>query len=170
MPTFSAIDSGGFSHTCFDRTYKLRHQEDSVATLSFRSAFGTLATATSADGVWTFKRVGSGRPGRRSGPRGSRRIRSFEHDTWAGGGTLTLADGRAISVTSNFWQSKMEFRWSDDEVLFRYLTEGFLRQESELEVMPSLERMPEAPWLLLFGWYLVVMLHQDAAASAAIVS
>jgi len=55
-------------------------------------------------------------------------------------------------------------------VVFRYLTEGFLRQESQLEVMPPLLRMPEMPWLILFGWYLVVMMHQDSAATAAIVS
>jgi YihY family inner membrane protein len=55
-------------------------------------------------------------------------------------------------------------------LLFRYLTEGFLRQESQLEVTPSLERIPEMPWLILFGWYLVVMMHEDSAATAAVVS
>jgi uncharacterized membrane protein YccF (DUF307 family) len=29
--------------------------------------------------------------------------------------------------------------------------------------------MPEMPWLVLFGWYLVVMMHQDSAATAAVV-
>jgi uncharacterized membrane protein YccF (DUF307 family) len=35
--------------------------------------------------------------------------------------------------------------------------------------MPPLERMPEMAWLLLFGWYLVVMMHEDSAAAAVIV-
>jgi hypothetical protein len=77
---------------------------------------------------------------------------------------------RSIRVTTNFWQSKIEFLTDDDAVLFRYLTEGFVRQESQLEVMPPLLRMPELPWLILFGWYLVVMMHDDSAATAAIVS
>ena len=55
-------------------------------------------------------------------------------------------------------------------MLFRYLTEGFLRQEAELEVMPPLERMPEMSWLLAFGWYLVVMMHHDGASAVVIMS
>ena len=55
-------------------------------------------------------------------------------------------------------------------MLFRYLTEGFLRQESTLEVLPSLESLPEMPWLLLFGWHLVVMMHQDSTTHVAIVA
>ena len=155
----------------FDRAYELRHGDELIATLAFRSAFGSFAAAASADGSWTFKRVGFWQA--RATVRvegGTDNLAVFEHDTWSGGGTLTLAGGRPIRVTTNFWQSKIEFLTDDDAVLFRYLTEGFLRQESQLEVMPPLLRMPEMPWLILFGWYLVVMMHQDSAATAAIVS
>ena len=154
----------------FDRAFELRHLDEIVATLSFRSAFGSFATAASAGGSWTFKRVGFWQPRatvRAEG--GTDDLAVFEHNTWSGGGTLALADGRPIRVTTNFWQSKIEFLSADDDVLFRYLTEGFLRQESQLEILPSLERMPEMPWLLLFGWYLVVMMHQDSAATAVII-
>jgi hypothetical protein len=153
------------------RDWELRCGGDVVATLAFRSAFGSFAAAASADGSWTFKRVGFWQT--RATVRvegGTDDLAVFEHDTWSGGGTLTLAGGRPIRVTTNFWQSKIEFLTDDDAVLFRYLTEGFLRQESQLEVMPPLLRMPEMPWLILFGWYLVVMMHQDSAATAAIVS
>jgi hypothetical protein len=155
----------------FDRGYELRHGDELVATLAFRSAFGSFATAASADGSWTFKRVGFWQT--RATVRvegGTEDLAVFEHNTWSGGGTLTLAGGRPIRVTTNFWQSKIEFLADDDAVLFRYLTEGFLRRESQLEVMPPLLRMPEMPWLILFGWYLVVMMHEDSATTAAIVS
>jgi len=156
-----------------DQRYELRRGDgdEVVATLAFRSAFGSFATATSGDGAWTFKRVGFWRTRatvRAAG--GAEDLAVFEHNTWSGGGTLTLAGGREIRVTTNVWQSRIEFLAGDDEVLFRYLTEGFVRQESTLEVGPPLARMPEMPWLLLFGWYLVVMMHQDSAATAAIVS
>lgn len=36
----------------------LRSDRTLVATLEFRTLFGTFATATAADGCWTFKRVG----------------------------------------------------------------------------------------------------------------
>lgn len=39
--------------------YELRDGDTVAATLRFRSMWGSLATAESADGCWTFKRVGS---------------------------------------------------------------------------------------------------------------
>ena len=38
--------------------YELRSADALVATLRFRSIWGTFATAQSGDGCWTFKRVG----------------------------------------------------------------------------------------------------------------
>lgn len=38
--------------------YELCAGEALVAVMRLRSAWGTLATASSADGCWTFKRVG----------------------------------------------------------------------------------------------------------------
>jgi len=99
---------------------------------------------------------GAGRP--EEGVRHGSRVRDDE-----------VSGGRPIRVTTSFWKSKIEFLSADDDVLFRYLTEGFLRQEAQLEVMPALERLPELPWLLLFGWYLVVMMHEDSAATAVII-
>jgi hypothetical protein len=153
----------------FERSYELQSGTDVVATLSFGSAFGSLATARSADGAWTFKRVGFWRAMatvRAEGEPGNLAV--FEHNTWQRGGTLRLAGGRSILVTTNLWQSKIEFRMSDDEVLFRYNTEGFLRQEAELDVSPTLEGWAETPWLLPFGWYLVVMMHQDSSSAVIV--
>jgi len=51
---------------CLDRrdrytvrmAYELRSGSEILARLEFRNMFGTFATAESADGCWTFKRVG----------------------------------------------------------------------------------------------------------------
>jgi len=48
-------------------------------------------------------------------------------------------------------------------------TRVFYAQASELEVTDSLARQPESPWLLLFGWYLVVMMHNDSASFVPII-
>ena len=152
------------------RRFELRSGEETVATLSFRSAFGSAATARSANGCWTLKRIGFWRTRatvRAEG--GMADLAVFEPHAWSGGGTVKLADGRSILVTTNIWQTRIEFQLAEDHVLFRYRTEGFLRQESELETMPSLDRMRERPWLLLFGWYLVVMMHQDSTTHVAMV-
>lgn len=149
----------------FDRAYELLSGTDVVATLTLRTAFGTMAEARSADGAWTFKRVGFWQTRATVRWEGeSHDLAVFEHDTWKGGGTLKMAGGSAILVTTNFWQSRIEFQLPEGDVLFRYLTEGFMRQEAGLEVAARAERMADLPWLILFGWYLVVMMHQDAAA------
>ena len=40
------------------REFELRAGEEAVAKLEFRSTFGSLASAQSGEGTWTFKRVG----------------------------------------------------------------------------------------------------------------
>jgi hypothetical protein len=154
-----------------DRHYELRRGDEPVATLSFRSAFGSLAIARADGRSWSFKRVGFWKPRATVRVEGEPTdLATFAHDTWKGGGSLRLADGRVLRVTTNMWQSKIEFLGPDEGALFQYETEGFFRQEAVLTVMPGLAEMPEMPWLLLFGWYLVVMLHEDSAATVAVIA
>ncbi len=150
------------------REYELRAGERLVATLAFRSAWGTLATGESADGCWSFKRVGFWRPRvtvRRCGSPDD--MATFEHDTWTGGGTLARADGRAYRITTNTWQTKLAVLDGQERPLLHYATEGWLRLGAALRVEPRALAQADLPWLALFGWYAVVMLHQDAATTAA---
>ena len=94
----------------------------------------------------------------------------FEHNTWSGGGTLTIAGGPSIRVTTNFWQSRIEFQLEDGTVLFRYRTEGIMRHGAEVDHRAGRRAHEGAPWLLAFGWYLVVMMQHDAAATAVVIS
>ena len=83
-------------------------------------------TRTQRRRSWTFKRVGFWQTRATVREDGAARdVASFEHYTVRGGGTLRLADGRSLLVTTNFWQTHIEFRLSEDRLLFRYRTEGF---------------------------------------------
>lgn len=155
----------------FDSFYELVSGDEQVATLSFRSAFGSFATAQTAEGSWTFKRVGFWQTRATVREEGALNdLAVFEHATWSGGGTLTTAGGQALQVTTNLWQSRIEFQLEDGTILFRYETEGFMRHGAVLAIEPAGARMKELPWLLAFGWYLVVMMHHDAAATACVIS
>jgi hypothetical protein len=46
----------------WQQEYELRVGDDVAATLRFRSGFGSMAAGESADGRWTFKRVGFWHP------------------------------------------------------------------------------------------------------------
>ena len=78
--------------------YELRARDVIAATLSFRSSFGSFATATSADGTWTFKRVGFWQTRATVRADGAEAdLAVFKNNTWSGGGTLELPGGRQIS-------------------------------------------------------------------------
>lgn len=154
-----------------DMAYELLDGDALVATLAFRSSFGSFATFRTSDGAWTFKRVGFWQTSATVRAEGqSADLARFLPNTWSAGGTLTLSDGRALKITTNLWQSKIECLRGDGETLFRYDTEGFIRQEASLTVGHLAGGMPELPWLIGFGWYLAVTLHQDSSAAIVIMS
>jgi len=154
----------------FDSTYDLCEDDEHFARLTFRTTFGSFARLETAAVAWTFKRVGFWRTRATVRQEGSETdLAAFEHATWTGGGSLKLADGRAIHVTTNFWHTRIEFQREDGTPLFRYETEGFMRLGASLEVLPAGAAMPELPWLLGFGWYLVVMTHHDSASQAVVI-
>jgi hypothetical protein len=153
-----------------ERRFDLRNREGLVATLSFRNASGTFASARSADGRWTFKRVGRWQTRATVRAEGTTAdLAGFDHHTWGGGGTIRLADGRAIRVTVSLRQRAVECQFTEGHPLFRYRTDGLPLRQSDVDVLQPLEGMPEMPWLLLFGWYLVVMMYQDSTTHVAMV-
>lgn len=149
--------------------YELRSDSELVATLKFRSSLGSFATAESGDGCWTFKRVGflQTRATIRA-CESDKEIATFKNNTWSGGGSLTLADGREFRATTNVWQTKLEIQTAAGEVLLRLQTSGFWQNSAEVEFTPLGLQMQELSWVTLFAWYIVVMMQMDGGSVAAI--
>lgn len=149
--------------------YELRAGEQLIATLRFRSSFGTFATAESADGCWTFKRVGFWQGRATVHECGSEtEIALFRNNTWSGGGTLELPDGRKFPATTNFWQTKLEFQNESGSTLLQFKSGGLLHLSATVEIDPSAVSSAELPLMVMLGWYLIVMIHADAAAGAVV--
>ena len=148
--------------------YELRTKDAEVsATLRFRSSFGSLATAESADGCWTFKRVGFWQTRVTIRPCGSdAEIGIFKNNTWSGGGTLEFLDGRKFQATTNFWQSKFGFETESGEKLIEFESVGLLHPALTVVIDPIAVSKPELPLMVMLGCYLVVMMRTDAAAAA----
>lgn len=148
--------------------YELMTGETLAATLNFRSSWGTLAFATSGDGEWTFKRVGFWQ--NRASIRmvnSEEDVAVFTNNTWKRGGTLEFADGRRFKATTNVWMTQMEWQTEDEQPLVAFKIGGFFKQSAEVEIMPIATRLSELPILVLFGWYLILMMHRDAAVAAS---
>ena len=47
------------------------------------------------------------------------------------------------------------------------MSKGLVHLGADVEVVPSATRIPEMPWMILFSWYVVVMMHGDASGAAA---
>ena len=150
--------------------YELRAGDNLVATLTFRTGLGSLATAESADGIWTFKRVGFFKPTVTIRAQGSDvDLAVFRNNTWRGGGTLDLPSGRQLLATTNFWQTRYEFMTSDDRPLLTYRrTPAFLHLSAAVDIHDPAAAVDELPWLVMLGWYLKVLLHRDASGAAAV--
>ncbi len=152
------------------REYELRAGEDLIAaTLRFRSGFGSFATATSADGEWTFKRTGFLQTKVTIRAAGSYNdLAVFKNSTWKGGGTLELPDGRSYPANTNFWATQYEFKTELGDSLIRYRKiGGFLHMSSAVEIDPMAKSLPEMPWMVMLGWYLTLMMYSDNAAVVA---
>ncbi len=148
--------------------YEMRAGEEIAATLRFRSSFGSFATAASADGTWTFKRVGFWQTRvtvRAAGAEADQAV--FKNNTWNGGGTLELPGGRKYPANSNFWATRYEFRRETGEPLISYTNiRGVMRISSQVEIHGPAQEIAEMPWLVSLGWYLMVMLYMDSAGAA----
>ncbi len=148
--------------------YELRAGDDLIGTLRFRSSFGSFATGESGDGCWTFKRVGFWQTRATVRACGiDADIAVFKNNTWSGGGTLELHDGRQLLATSNFWQTQIEFQNTAGEALVRFKRGGIIHLSAAVEIQHAVSGMPELPWMVMLGCYLIVMMERDGAAAAA---
>lgn len=149
--------------------YELLDGDTLVGTLRFRSSFGTLATGECADGCWTFKRVGFWKTRvsiREAGNEND--LASFVNNTWSNGGTLEFPDGRRYKADSNFWMTRYTFSSEQDVPLITFeKISGILHLSSNVTVHEAARHLTELPVMVMLGWYLTIMMHQDSAAAAA---
>lgn len=155
----------------FKMRYEMYAGEELAATLNFRSSFGSFATGASADGCWTFKRTGFCQTRVTLRPcEVETDIALFRNNTWSGGGTLELPDGRKLLATTNLWQTNLEFKTESGETLLRFKSGGLIHLSARVEIQRQAIELAELPWLVMLGWYLIVMMHMDSAAATGVVA
>lgn len=148
--------------------FELLAGDERVATLHFRSSFGSFATGQCADGCWTFKRAGFFQT--RATIRAcdtDTDIATFRNNTWTGGGSLEFPDGRQYRANTNLWQTNLEFQQESGGVLVEFHSRGLIHLSATVEIQPDAATMPVLPLMVVLGWYLTVMMHRDSAAAGA---
>lgn len=154
--------------SAFRMEYDLHAGSDVLATLRFRSSFGTHAVAQVGSDRWTFKRVGFWQQRatiRRDGDAAN--LAEFVNATWAHGGELRLADGGRWRATTNFWSTRLAWTDEADHEWVALKPGGLVRLHAAVELAPGAGAGVPVDLLVVFGFYLLVMIQSDSAAVAA---
>lgn len=153
--------------------FELSHGKDVFGTLTFRSSCGTLATAETAHGKWTFKRVGFLNPMVTAREAGSEKQCAHYHPRFYGGGQLVLSDGLTLGwKANNFWQTQWSFVDSDDAKIVGFSPDSGSSGCSELfrtgvtvSVGRSAMNLETLALLVSLGFYLIYLSNQDTEAA-----
>jgi hypothetical protein len=155
----------------FKREHELRAGDDLYGTLRWERTFGSLATAETADGRWTFKRSGFMTTEVTARPVGSEETVASLNPGWLGKGTL-LAGSQAFHWTSiSFWHASWGFSRPGGKPLVEFRPKfTLLRGSTDVEVDAAAWAMPELPLLVTMGWYMLKSMADDAANSMIAIS
>jgi hypothetical protein len=149
-----------------DSLYELRCENLYLGSLDFQSPFTTIAFAETADGKWSFKRVGFW----------NQKVTIREegkHEniaTWSNS-EICFNNGKIyIWKSSNFWSNQWAFISSNDEVVMT-IEQGvaekkfsdIFKTQATIEIYPSKEMQGNITVLLPFAFYLLILQQRDAA-------
>lgn len=152
-----------------DPYFELHLNEEPIASLKFRNAFGSYAEGSYGKDTWSFKRQGFLNTYVTIREKGKEEnIAVFRNQTWSEGGTLEFPDGTAFSANSNYWQEQFEFTDSTEKPIMKFTQVRGIKLHAQLEIAPGCPEIDNYPWLVVLGWYLTVMASREGEMVAAL--
>jgi hypothetical protein len=147
------------------REYELRSSAELCATLKWQRPLGSLATGESADGIWTFKRLGFLRPRVNIRAEGSIESYALYEAGWAGGGRLLFPDAHGYFWRQrSFWHNEWAFESERGDVVCQFRAGiSVFRQKTQLSIIGRKNNIPDLSLLAILGLYLMILSNDDAA-------
>lgn len=147
--------------------YEMVVGDEIVATLRWRKNVGTNAVARSPDGTWSFKAAGF------LNPRVTIRLPNSDYDFAVfrprnnGEGVLeAMAEQRFQWRCVNFWQNTWAFFDGEGDRLLTIKPDaGALKLGAQLNVELKASAHQEIGYLVVLGWYLMVLMAEDAVTA-----
>ena len=154
----------------FKRFHEMTFEGAVICTLQFQG-FGSLATAQSEHGSWTFKRGGFLSPRitvRRAGE--SADLAVFL-PKWTGGGELRFPGGESYWLKSlSFWGGDWAFENSRGQALISlHGPHGFMHPKGEITIHTTSDAA-ELTLLAALAWYTRLLMIEESAVTSAIIS
>jgi hypothetical protein len=146
--------------------WELRVGDDVVGTVAWQNPTvdGTLAVAASADGRWSFKRVGVFSPTVTVRVEGTNTTTATVTPHF-GKSIATFADGGVMHFArTNFWRDEFAFTDGQGQPLLEFKQKG-----TRVEVAPGADNMPNVALAALLGCYLLHLYFRDAEANASLI-
>lgn len=153
------------------RRYELRRGGETLASLTWLKALGTLAACEIDGRVWTFKRTGFLRALVTIREEGREENHAVFHPGWMSGGRLVFADGREFVWRSRgVWGSTWGFEDRQGRLVASFTSRGMF--SSRCEVTPGEGAKPGRDTTLMaaFGWYLLKQMEEEMASAGAVVA
>lgn len=168
IPLSSAV-SGGLTWSKMPRTrgYELKLNGDVAGTLRRPSFWSSNFLAETQGGRWTFRRGGFLGTGAEIVDTVSEQQIATLKSVWAGGGTLTFADGQTFHMECHgWWHPVWSVTTGNAETVVR------LHVREKTVDLPSGRVVPGArlSLLILFACYRVLQAEEDAASAAAAIA
>jgi hypothetical protein len=145
-----------------------------IATLSWAKSWGSLATGESAEGEWTFKRIGFLRPRVTVRETGSDADLAVFSISWTGDGTVVFSDVEIFQFKrSGFWHP--EWSMSDSKGARQLLLRpdvGWKKKKADVEIDRSAISNKRTTLLAILGWYVIILVSDydyDGGGSTAAV-
>lgn len=165
IPLTSAVSGGlTWSKIPRSRSYELKRNEEVVGTLQRPSCWSATFLAETQDGHWTFRRGGFLGAGAEIVDSASGKRIAALQSAWAGGGTLSFADGQTFHVTRKGWWRPI---WSVTAENGQPVVHLHTREKTVEPLTGSAVPNSRLSLLILFAWYRVLQAEEDAASAAA---
>jgi hypothetical protein len=150
---------------------ELASDKDIFGIISWSTWWSSLATAQSAEGRWTFKRVGFlhqritvREPGREANL-------CVVQVAWNGEATLNILGRGAFRWVPNVWHRRWVLRGPDDKEVMNVTLSGFVNVSGAVRIDSKWLSDPMLPLLALLGWYLIMLVvSEDATVTASYVA
>jgi hypothetical protein len=164
-----------FQPKAIHQFYELRSEKELYGTVNFPKSFGSLAEAESADGKWTFKRIGFFQIKITIREAGSENDLAVFKPKWTGyAGSVEFADGKIFHwQSSNFFATKFDLHDSNGNALFSFRhgvdeqkLKDWFKTQARVEIYEPSKNIPETSMLILFCWYLIVVLQMESSTGA----
>jgi hypothetical protein len=149
------------------QVFELRSGDEVVGGLTWKRS--TLATGSTADHEWTFKREGFWHPQVTVRVAGSDANVALFRPHWAGGGILEIEPGKQFRLgAANFWHSQWDWLDAGEKPVVHFKSrQGLLKMEGGVEIEPDAASSPDRDLLVVLGWYLLILFAHDATTASA---